>query len=61
MIELLKDKLGGRIKKEFVALRLNMYSYQTDDGQIEKKTKAKKCVIKQELKLEYYKNSLEKN
>lgn len=61
MIELLKDELGGRIKKEFVALRLNMYSYQTDDRHIGKKTKAKKCVIKQELKFEYYKNSLEKN
>ena len=38
-----------------------MYSYQTDDRHIGKKTKAKKCVMKQELKFEYYKNSLKKN
>ena len=33
--------------KEFVALRLKMYSYLTDDGYIDKKVKStKKCVGK---------------
>ena len=40
-------KLGGKIIKEFVTLRLKTYSYLTDDGKEDKKAKGtNKCVIK---------------
>ena len=56
-IELMKDELGGKIMKEFVAQRPKMYSYATDDGSVNKKAKgAKKCVIKQEIKFQDYKS-----
>ena len=46
---------------EFVALRPMVYSYMTDDGCVDKKTKArKKCVIKHENKFDCYKKYLEK-
>ena len=44
LIRLMKDELRKRIRKEFVALRPKMYSYQTDDGCINKKVKGtQKC------------------
>ena len=55
----MKDLLGGKIIIEFVALRSKTYSYLTDDGTGHKKAKGtKKCVIKQRLKFNGYKNSL---
>ena len=40
-------KLGGKIIKDFVTLRLKTYSYLTDDGKEDKKAKGtNKCVIK---------------
>ena len=54
----MKDELGGKIMKKFVALKA--YSYLIDDGSKNKKTKGtKKCVIKRKLKFEDCKNCLE--
>ena len=51
VIGLMKDELGGRIIREFVALRSKTYSYLTDDFKEDKKAKrTKKCVIKRMIK-----------
>ena len=50
VIGLVKAKLGGRIMKEFLALRPKMYGSPTDDACADKKAKGtKRCIIKQEL------------
>ena len=52
-------ELGGKIKKEFCAIRAKAYSYLMDDNSEVKKSKGtKKCVIKSELMFNYYKNCL---
>ena len=57
VIGLMKDELGGKIIIEFVTLRPKTYSYFTDDGKEDKKTKGtKKCVIKRMNKFNDYKN-----
>ena len=62
LIGLMKDELGGKIMTEFVALRPKTYSYLTDGCEEDKKTKGtKKCVIKQRLKFNYYKDCLLNN
>ena len=38
VIELMKDKLGGKILTEFVALRSNTQYYVMDDGNSDEKT-----------------------
>ena len=54
-----KDELGGKIMKEFVALRAKTYAYLTDDDSEKKKTKGTKdCVIKLELMFKNYKDYL---
>ena len=54
-----KDELGGKIMKEFVALRAKTYAYLTDDDSEKKKAKATKmCVIKRMLMFENYKDCL---
>ena len=59
IIGLMKDELGGKIITEFVTLRPKTYSYLTDDGKEDKKTKGtKKCVIKRMIKFDDYKNCL---
>ena len=59
VIDLFNDKLGGKIMKEFVALRAKAYAYLMEDGSEHKKAKGtKKCIIKLELTFENYKNSL---
>ena len=46
--------------KKFVGLRVEMYSYLTDDSSEDKKAKGtKKCVRKRKFKFEDYKNCLE--
>ena len=55
----MKDELGGRIIREFVALRPKTYSYLTDDCTEDKKAKGtKKCVIKRMIKFDDYKKCL---
>ena len=62
VIGLMKDELGGKIIADFVTLRPKTYSYLTDDGKKDKKTKGtKKCVIKRMIKLNDYKNCLLKD
>ena len=59
VIGLMKDELGGRIMKAFVALRPKTYSYLTDDCKEDKKaTGTKKCVIKRAIKFNDYKDCL---
>ena len=56
---LFKDELGGKIMKEFVALKAKTYIYLMDDDGEEKKAKGtNKCIIKQKLMLENYKDCL---
>ena len=59
---LFKDELGGRILKEFCALRGKIYSYLMDDDNKVKKSKGtKKCVMKRELMFENYADCLRNN
>ena len=55
-----KDELGGKIIKEFVALRAKTYACRTDDDDDEKKKAkgTKTCVIKHELMFENCKDCL---
>ena len=56
IIGLIKDELGGRIITEFVTLRPKTYSFLTDDGKEDKKSKGtKKCVIKKKITFNDYK------
>ena len=58
----MKDELGGKIVTELVALRPKAFSYLIDDGNSDKKAKGtKKCVIKQILKFNGYRNCLLNN
>ena len=57
----MKDKLGAKIMKEFVALEPKTDSYLIDDGSEDKKVKGKKkkkCALKKKLTLENCKNCL---
>ena len=55
----MKDELGGRVIREFVALRPETFSYLTDDCKENKKAKGtKKCVIKRMIKFDDYKKCL---
>ena len=59
VIGLMKDKLGGKIMTEFVALRQKLYSYKKLGGSEDKKCKGiKKCVVKKTLTFEDYKTCL---
>ena len=62
VIGMFKDELGGKIMKEFCALRAKTYTYLMDDDNEKKKAKGiKKCVIKRRLMFENYKDSLFNN
>ena len=62
VIGLFKVELGGKIMKEFCALRTETYAYLMDDDREKKKAKEiKKCVIKRRLMFENYKDSLFNN
>ena len=59
---LFKDELGGKIITEFAALRAKAYSYLDDDANKHKKSKGtKRCVIKQKLIFQNFKNCLFNN
>ena len=59
VISLFKYELEGRIMKECFALRAKIYSYLMDDNSEVKISKGtKKCVIKQELVFENFKDCL---
>ena len=59
VIGLVKDKLGGKIMTDFMALRSKLYSYKKLDGSEDKKCKGiKKCVVKKTLTFEDYKTCL---
>ena len=59
VIGMFKDKLGGKIMKEFCALRAKTYTYLMEDDSEHKKAKGtKKCTIKRRLMFENYKDSL---
>ena len=50
-LDFFRDELGGKMMKEFRALRPKAYAHLMDDSSEKKKAKgANKCVIKQELK-----------
>ena len=51
LIGLMKDELGGEIMKEFISLRLKMYSYRVKNSEPKKCKGIKKCVVKQTIKL----------
>ena len=57
-----KDELNGIAMIEFCAPRAKTYAFKDDDDKKTKKAKGtKKCVIKNDLKLEDYKDSVLKN
>ena len=54
-----KDELGGKIIKEFWALRAKIYAYlMGNDSEVKKAKGTKKCVKKRELIFENYKDCL---
>ena len=54
-----QNELGGRVMKEFCALRAKTYLYLMDNNNEVKKSKGtKKCVIKRELMFENYNDCL---
>ena len=62
VIGMFKDELGGKIIKEFCALRAKTYAYLMDDDSEKKEAKGtKRCGIKREIMLENYKDSLFNN
>ena len=62
VIWMFKDELGGKIMKEFCALRAKTYAYLMDnDSEMKKAKGTKRCVIKRRLMFENYKDSLFKN
>ena len=62
VIGMFKDELGGKIMKEFCALRAKTYTYLMDDDSKKKKAKGTKIyVIKREIMFENYTDSLFNN
>ena len=62
VIGFFKDELGGKIMKEFCALRAKTYAYLMDDDSEKKKAKGtKKCIIKRRIMFENYNDSLFNN
>ena len=60
VFHLMKDELGGKIVKEFAALRAKIDSYLRDISDEDKKSKGTRmCVVKRKLKFEDWKHCLE--
>ena len=50
IIALFKDELGGKIMRDFCALRAEAYAYRLDDDTEKKKAKGtKKCIVRREF------------
>ena len=59
VIGLFKDELGGRIMKDFCALRAKTYSYLINhDSEVKKSKGTKKCVTKRDIIFENYTDCL---
>ena len=59
VIGLFKDELGGKIIKEFCALRAKTYAYLMDnDSEVKKSKGTKECIIKRGTMFENYTDSL---
>ena len=58
VIELMKDELGGEIMREFVSLRLKMYSYRVGNSEPKKCKGIKHCVVKHTISFDDYKGCL---
>ena len=57
VIRMFKDELGGKIMKEFCALRAKTYTYlMGDDCEMKKVKGIERCVIKRRLMFENYKD-----
>ena len=57
-----KNELGGKIMKEFCALRAKTYTYlMEDDSKMEKTKGVTRCVIKRRLMFKNYNDSLFNN
>ena len=62
VIGMFKKELGGKIMKEFCAVRAKTYTYLMADYSENKKAKgAKRCIVKRRLMFENYKDSLFNN
>ena len=62
LIGMFKDELGGKVMKEFCVLRAKTYAYLMNDDTKKKKAKGtKKCIIKDRIMFENYKDSLFNN
>ena len=57
VIGLMKDELGGQVKK-LVGLSAKTYNYLKDNNGKDKKLKRKKCVSQNKLKFKDYKKCL---
>ena len=59
VIGMFKDELGGKIMKEFCALRTKAYAFKLDDDTEKKRAKVtKKYIVKRELTFKNYADSL---
>ena len=58
VIGLMKDELGGKIMKEFISLRLKIYSYRVEEQEPKKCKRIKKCVVKKTITFKDYKRCL---
>ena len=62
VLGMFKDELGGKVMKEFCALRAKTYTYlMKDDSEMKKAKGVKRCVIKRRILFENYKDSLFNN
>ena len=62
VIGMFKDELGGKIIKEFCALRAKKYTYLMDgDSENKNAEGVKRCIVKRRLMFENYKDSLFNN
>ena len=62
VIGMFKDELGGKIMKEFCAIRAKTYIYlMEDDSEMQKAKGVNRCVIKGRLMFKNYKDSLFNN